>query len=101
MLDESEIVRRAREEARIIKNDARVEANELRIKAGQDAYKVLSAVEGELSQSLNTIRRRARRTGRGERIGGRCLRGRKVSRGQRDSARRQAETACRPGFFAD
>lgn len=58
MLDESEIVRRAREEARIIKNDARVEANELRIKAGQDAYKVLSAVEGELSQSLNTIRRR-------------------------------------------
>ena len=58
MLDESEIVRRAREEARIIKNDARVEANELRIKASQDAYKVLSAVEGELSQSLNTIRRR-------------------------------------------
>ena len=47
MLDES-----------IIKNDARVEANELRIKASQDAYKVLSAVEGELSQSLNTIRRR-------------------------------------------
>ena len=45
MLDESEIVRRAREEARIIKNDARIEANELRIKASQDAYKVLSAVE--------------------------------------------------------
>ena len=35
MLDESEIVRRAREEARIIKNDARVEANELRIKANK------------------------------------------------------------------
>ena len=58
VFSESEIVRRAREEARIIKNDARVEANELRIKASQDAYKVLSAVEGELSQSLNTIRRR-------------------------------------------
>jgi len=58
MLDESEIVRRAREEARIIKNDARVEANEMRIKASQDAYKLLSAVEGELSQALNTIRRR-------------------------------------------
>ena len=39
-----------------------------RIKASQDAYKVLSAVEGELSQSLNTIRPPPRRTGRGERV---------------------------------
>ena len=37
MVDENEIVRQAREEARIIKNDARVEASELRLKANHDA----------------------------------------------------------------
>ena len=37
MIDESEIMRQAREEARIIKNDARVEASELRLKAQHDA----------------------------------------------------------------
>ena len=57
MLDESEIVRRAREEARIIKNDARVEANELRLKASHDAYKLLSDVEDNLAQALSSVRR--------------------------------------------
>lgn len=57
MVEEDEIVRRAREEARIIKNDARVEANELRLKATHDAYQLLSGVEEALSQSLNSIRR--------------------------------------------
>ena len=57
MVDEDEIVRRAREEARIIKNDARVEANELRLKANHDAYQLLSSVEDALAQSLNTVRR--------------------------------------------
>lgn len=57
MVEESEIVRRAREEARIIKNDARVEANELRLKATHDAYQLLSGVEEALSQSLNSVRR--------------------------------------------
>lgn len=58
LVDENEIVRRAREEARIIKNDARVEANELRLKASHDAYQMLSAVEEELSQALSSVRRR-------------------------------------------
>ena len=45
MIDESEIVRQAREEARIIKNDARVEASEMRLKANHDAYQLLASVE--------------------------------------------------------
>ena len=57
MVDENEIVRRAREEARIIKNDARVEANELRLKASHDAYKLLSDVEDNLAQALSSVRR--------------------------------------------
>ena len=50
-------MRRAREEARIIKNDARVEANELRLKASHDAYKLLSDVEDNLAQALSSVRR--------------------------------------------
>ena len=58
MVDESEIVRQAREEARIIKNDARVEASELRLKANHDAYQLLSSVEDELTEACKAIRRR-------------------------------------------
>ncbi len=58
MIDESEIVRQAREEARIIKNDARVEASEMRLKANHDAYQLLASVEDQLSEACKTIRRR-------------------------------------------
>ena len=58
MVDESEIVRQAREEARIIKNDARVEASELRLKASHDAYQLLASVEDELTEACKSIRRR-------------------------------------------
>lgn len=58
MVSESEIIRRAREEARIIKNDARVEANEVKLKATHEAYQLLSAVEEELTGAFNMIRRR-------------------------------------------
>lgn len=58
MVDENEIVRQAREEARIIKNDARVEASELRLKANHDAYQLLATVEDELTEACKSIRRR-------------------------------------------
>ena len=58
MVDENEIVRRASEEARIIKNDARVEASELRLKANHDAYQLLTSVEDELAEACKAIRRR-------------------------------------------
>ena len=58
MIDESEILRQAREEARIIKNDARVEASEVRLKAQHDAYQLLSSVEDELTEASKNIRRR-------------------------------------------
>lgn len=58
MVDENEIVRLAREEARIIKNDARVEASELRLKATHDAYQLLTSVEDELAEACKSIRRR-------------------------------------------
>jgi len=58
MVSESEIVRQACEEARIIKNDARVEASELRLKATHDAYQLLASVEDELSEACKAVRRR-------------------------------------------
>lgn len=58
MIDESEIVRQAREEARTIKNDARIEASELRLKANHDAYQLLAGVEDELTEACKTLRRR-------------------------------------------
>ena len=58
MVDENEIVRQAREEARIIKNDARVEASELRLKANHDAYQLLASVEDELTEACKAVRRR-------------------------------------------
>ena len=58
MVSESEIIRRAREEARIIKNDARVEASEVKLKATHEAYQLLTAVEEELTGAFNVVRRR-------------------------------------------
>ena len=58
MIDESEIIRQAREEARIIKNDARVEASEMRLKAQHDAYQMLAAEEDQLNEACKNIRRR-------------------------------------------
>ena len=63
MVDENEIVRQAREEARIIKNDARVEASELRLKANHDAYQLLTSVEDELTEACKAIRRRCAELG--------------------------------------
>ena len=58
MIDESEILRQAREEARILKNDARVEASEMRLKAQHDAYQLLASVEDQLTEACKGIRRR-------------------------------------------
>ena len=58
MVEESEIVRRATDEARIIKNDARVEASELRLKASHDASELLASVEDELTEACRSIRNR-------------------------------------------
>ena len=58
MIDESEILRQAREEARIIKNDARVEASEMRLKAQHDAYQLLASVEDQMTEAMKNIRRR-------------------------------------------
>ena len=58
LLDESEILRKAREEARIVVNEARVEANEMRLKAKHEAYKMLSSVEEQLTEACKNVRRR-------------------------------------------
>ncbi len=58
MVEESEIVQRADEEARIIKNDARVDASELRLKVNHDLYQLLASVEDELNEASKSIRRR-------------------------------------------
>ena len=58
MVSENEIVTRAREEARSIKNEARVDAGEMRLKANHDAYELLTSVEDELADACNAIRRR-------------------------------------------
>ena len=57
MINESEIVRQAREEARNIKNDARVEAGEVRLKASHDAYRLLTQVESQMDESLKELRK--------------------------------------------
>ena len=57
MISDSEIVRQARDEARSIKNDARVEAGEMRLKASHDVYRMMTAVEGRLDETLKEMRR--------------------------------------------
>lgn len=56
MVSEDEIIRRAREEARVIKGDAAVEANEMLVKANHDALEMVSKTEAELTQILEKIR---------------------------------------------
>lgn len=58
MVEESEIVRQAREAAHTIKNDARVEASELRLKASHDAYQLLESIEDELNDVSMRLRNR-------------------------------------------
>jgi vacuolar-type H+-ATPase subunit H len=58
LIDENEIVRQAREEARLIKNDARVEASELRLRATHEAYQLLASVEDQLNEACKAVRRR-------------------------------------------
>jgi vacuolar-type H+-ATPase subunit H len=57
LVAEDEIVQRAREEARIIKNEAKVEAGEMKLKATHEALQTLTGVEDELAEALNAIRR--------------------------------------------
>jgi vacuolar-type H+-ATPase subunit H len=63
LVEESEIVRQAREEARSIRNDARVEASETRLKASHDAYQLLAGIEDELNEACKTIRHRRKELG--------------------------------------
>ena len=67
MVNEDEIVRQAREEARNIKNDARVWAGETRLKASHDANRLLADVESRLDETLKEVRRlRAEETNEAE-----------------------------------
>ena len=56
MISESEVVRQAREEARIIINDARVEAGEIRLKASHDVYRLASEAVQKLDSALQEVR---------------------------------------------
>ena len=66
MIDESEILRQAREEARILKNDARVEASEMRLKAQHEAYQLLASAEEQLNEACKNILRRRSELGDSE-----------------------------------
>ena len=58
MVSEDEILRRAREEARAIKNDARIEASEERLKANHDMLQLLIGVESSVAAALDDVSRR-------------------------------------------
>lgn len=58
MVSEDEILRRAREEARAIKNDARIEASEERLKANHDMLQLLLGVENSVAGALDEVSRR-------------------------------------------
>lgn len=58
MVSEDEIIRRAREEARAIKNDARIEASEERLKANHDITQMLVSVETTVGNVLDEVTRR-------------------------------------------
>lgn len=58
MVSEDEILRRAREEARGIKNDAAIDAREMLLKANHDALQLISGVEEELTLALENVGRR-------------------------------------------
>ena len=56
MVSESEVVRRAEDEARSIRNEARVAAEEMRLKANHDAYKLLESAETQLAEASEHLR---------------------------------------------
>ena len=58
MVSEDEILRRAREEARAIKNDARIEASEERLRANHDMLQLLIGVENSVAGALDEVSRR-------------------------------------------
>jgi len=58
MVSEEEILRRAREEARAIKNDAAIDAREMLLKANHDALQIIGGVEEELTLALENVSRR-------------------------------------------
>lgn len=58
MVSEDEILRRANEEARAIRNDARIEASEERLKANHDMTQMLVGIEATVGSVLDEVTRR-------------------------------------------
>ncbi len=56
MVSESEVVRRANEEARRVRNEARIDADEMRLKANHDAYVLIQDAENQLAQITEHLR---------------------------------------------
>ena len=57
LVSDDEIVQRAREEARIIRNEAKMDADEMKLKVTHEALQMLAGVEDELAEALNAVRR--------------------------------------------
>lgn len=57
LVSDDEIVQRAREEARIIRNEAKMDADEMKLKVTHEALQMLADVEDELAEALNAVRR--------------------------------------------
>ena len=66
MVAESEVVRRADDEARSIRNEARVAAEEMRLKANHDAYKLLESAENQLAEASERLRAMRKQLGEDE-----------------------------------
>ena len=66
MVAESEVVRRADDEARSIRNEARVAAEEMRLKANHDAYKLLESAENQLAEASERLRTMRKQLGEDE-----------------------------------
>ena len=66
MVAESEVVRRADEDARSIRNEARVDADEMRLKANHDAYQLLGSVESQLAGACEKLRSMRKKLGEEE-----------------------------------
>lgn len=55
LVSQEEVLRRAQEEARDIKNDTTIQINEERLKAAHEIQKMLDGVEGGINQALDNI----------------------------------------------
>ena len=66
MVSESEVVRRANDEARSIRNEARVAADEMRLKANHDAYKLIESAENQLAEACERLRSMRKQLGEDE-----------------------------------